>query len=309
MEFWDNKKITVIANPTSQNGEAKAVAEFVNSQLKLRGFDVSFHFTSCRGDAERLVFSFSSESDIVLAVGGDGLVHEIVNALMKLKKQDRSSFALIPAGTGNDYARSLKMSLKPKDALEQLMKTRQTKADLGVCNGEYFAQTLSFGLDAAIALGTIERRIKTGKTGTRVFFEEGLYQLKNHLDLIPFSCNYLDNQGEPHSFTGQTYMLATQVGKTYGGGFEICPNAEINNGLFDVCYVTPNLSFLSALGLFLLAKNGHHTQFKNIKSFQAKEMHLSISGDQKIQIDGEPLSSSCLDLTLACGAINVYKNA
>ena len=69
------------------------------------------------------------------------------------------------------------MRLSVSEAFPQLFTAVRRMADVGMCNGEYFMQTLSFGLDAAIALGTHERRERTGRQGTRLFLEEGVNQL------------------------------------------------------------------------------------------------------------------------------------
>lgn len=307
MDNLKNKRITLIANPTSQRGGAKDIALFVMSYLSDHDIDANLVFTRFSNDARDIAKDASPKTDLIIAIGGDGLIHEIMNGLMEVDKSERADFGLIPAGTGNDYARSLNMSLKPKEAIEQLFKAKLVDADLGVCNDEYYAQTLSFGLDAAIGLGSVERRIKTGKTGTRVFFDEGIYQLRNHLDLYNFKCDYVDAAGDSQEISGETYMFAAQIGKTYGGGFKICPKAEINNGFIECCYVTPKLNPLNAIRIFVMAKDGHHTRNKRIHFFNAKSMKITIEGTPKIQMDGEPCTDYVLNLSVSRDAVRVLK--
>lgn len=92
---------------------------------------------------------------------------------------------------------------------------------MGKCNDRWFLETLSFGLDAAIALDTVERRVRTGKTGTMLYLQSGIDQLLHHMDLRRYTA-VLDG-GEP--VCGESYLFAVQIGQTYGGGFRICPDA------------------------------------------------------------------------------------
>ena len=98
-------------------------------------------------------------------MGGDGLVHLVANALMAIAPRDDPHLAVVPAGTGNDYARALGLPLDLKRSVHVILQASPRPVDLGLCNGKYFAETLSFGLDAAIALDTVRRREETGQLG------------------------------------------------------------------------------------------------------------------------------------------------
>lgn len=102
--------------------------------------------------------------------------------------------------------------------------------------------TLSFGLDAAIALGTYERRRRTGREGTRLFVEEGANQLVFHRDAYDFTA--IADGGT--SKQGSMHLFAVQVGPTYGGGFRVCPNADATDGKLDCCVAKAPLGMLKA---------------------------------------------------------------
>ncbi len=161
-------------------------------------------------------------------VGGDGVVHETLAGLMRIPREKRPAFALIPCGNGNDYARTLGMSLVMEEALT-LSSAQRISADVGVCNGEYFAETLSFGLDAAIALGTYERRRRTGREGTRLFVEEGANQLVFHRDAYDFTI--ADGGASKQAFDAP---VCRAIGFTYGGGFRV-PERRCDRRQVDCC--------------------------------------------------------------------------
>ena len=154
---------------------------------------------------------------------------------------------------GNDYARTLGISARSVDeAVRQLAGAHPRPFDVGRCNGRHFVETLSFGLDAAIALDTVERRRVTGKTGTALYLESGLDQLLHHRDAHRFAATLDAGQvgaavppadagqvGEGPGFErtpegaaaaqgaacakagtrtvdGPSYLFAVQIGPTYG---------------------------------------------------------------------------------------------
>ena len=286
----DLGKTLFIANPAAQRGNGAQAAQIVYDLLVewLGEGNVERVLTERPKHATELAASASRERfDTVITLGGDGAVHEVVNGLMQLAEADRPIFGLVPVGSGNDYARTLGMSECVPDAVVQLIGAREQCADVGRCNGEYFAETLSFGLDAAIALDTVQRRERTGEQGTVLYLKSGLGQLMHHLDTYQMN-GLLCNGDEQTRVSEPILMMAVQVGPTYGGGFRICPDARIDDGLLDICYATAPMNVLEATIKFLSAKNAHHTRWKNIHFGRASSLELSFDRRPPCQIDGEP---------------------
>lgn len=292
----------LIANPAAQNGNGAALASYAEQELKkVLGEDLTMRQT--QGSLHGMELAAEAASyDTVVALGGDGLVHEVVNGLMKIPDADRPRFGLLPAGTGNDYARTLGMSSVIEESVDQLLKATPTDYDLGCCDGEYFAESLSFGLDAAIALDTVDRRKRTGKTGTRLFLESGIDVLLHRMQNYDYEVA-LD--GWP-SAEGSMLLFAIQVGETYGGGFRICPQAIPNDGLLDICIAHPPLGIPKAVMIFLLAKDAHHTEFKQLEFTRAKTIEITFKGEEPpTQIDGEPLHGMKHKITCEWRALKV----
>lgn len=323
-------KTLLVANPAAQNGAGAQAAEHAATLLRAalgeEALDVLL--TEAPGHAEQVAANSGSYAAVV-ALGGDGIVHETANGLLHLSAADRPVLGVIPVGSGNDYACTLGMcSQSVEKAVSQLLVAQSRQFDVGCCNGRYFVETLSFGLDAAIALDTVERRKRTGKTGTMLYLESGIDQLLHHLDKRRYRAQAkgwkaLDYRGcrtgagkaernaatfsvdAPVALEGESYLFAVQLGQTYGGGFRVCPDARTDDGLFDICVAHPPLSPLYAVLVFLLAKDAHHTRFKQLEFFRARSLRLSFDAPLSVQMDGERFEASEYDITCIPGALNV----
>lgn len=294
--------VLIIVNPTAQNGRAKSASVLAERLIRERLGKSSVEV--CETEATRHAVDIAREAqgfDLVVALGGDGLIHEVVNGLMQRDASDRPVLGIIPVGSGNDYAASLGVSTKVEKAVMQLFESRVCTVDLGCCNGEYYTETVSFGLDAAIAIDTMERRKKTGRTGTMLYFAAGVEQMTRHLNLHPYRMTFDSGR----QVNGGSYILAVQNGQTYGGGFKVCPQARIDDGMLDICVAHPPLNPASALALFVLAKEGKHKNSKQIEFFKTKSVRVELDESVPAQIDGEILEGSVFEITAVPRALRV----
>jgi YegS/Rv2252/BmrU family lipid kinase len=286
-----------IVNPASHNGEGAQGAVFARSVAASapESFD-SFEIVSTTqpGHATDLARD-AAGCDTVLVVGGDGVVHEVLQGLMALPEDTRPRLALIPFGNGNDFARTLGMSFDYQKAIDQILEGREQRFDVGVCNDVFFIETLSFGLDAAIALGTEERRRRTGETGTTLFVREGFNQLAFHRDIYDYRIALDD--GEPAD--KRMYLLAVQNGPTYGGGFPITPDADPTDGVLDLCAAFPPIGVRKAFKLFLSAKKSQHTSMTDALEFmRASRIRLDFDREPAVQADGERVTGVHFDIAV-----------
>lgn len=341
----DLGRIALVANPVSQNGRGAEETARAEKLLRNRfGQELTcVLLTQHKGHARDLatlaVENFGADTLFVL--GGDGTVHEAVDAIMHLPEEKRPRLVVLPVGSGNDYAKSLGLPFDAGKVLAMLDSLVEERVDVGVCNGEYFAETLSFGLDAAIAADTMQRRVRTGHTGTRLYLESGMDQLLHHLEFYRYKVRALDysplgkqsstwractgiedeltagdkvaaprvqagEQGWSET-EGSSAVFAVQVGKTYGGGFKVCPEADLTDGLFDVCWAHEPLSVAKAAGVFLLAKEGLHCGFKQIEQFRASALEIEFESEPKTQMDGEILGGTRFSVSMEPAALRVLR--
>jgi YegS/Rv2252/BmrU family lipid kinase len=302
--------MVLIANPASQNGHGKVAAlEAADLLREALGEDhFELIFTERAHHAIEIIEKLSSSVDCVIALGGDGLINEAANGLMMRPENDRPTLAVIPVGSGNDYAETLKMAYNVPDAVKQVLAYNTSPADVGLANGRYYVETLSFGLDAAIALDTMTRRVKTGHTGTRLYLESAFDQIFHHLNEFRVRVKCTDPKtGDPLSIDTQAYLIAVQLGPTYGGHFRICPKASITDGLFDIAWVTPHLNPLHALAVLLRAKMGKHTGSPHMHFQMAEKVTLDFEKPLPAQIDGERIEGTHFEISCLRHAITVIK--
>ncbi|MEA5021145.1 MAG: diacylglycerol kinase family protein [Gordonibacter sp.] len=279
----------LIANPAAQNGNSAVAA--ARATEVLQSFLGEEHFSTVLTESAGQAIDLAAHAapfDTVLALGGDGVVHEVANGLLTIPSEQRPVLGVIPVGSGNDYARTLGISNSLDRAVCQVLNSQERMMDVGRCNGEYFVETLSFGLDAAIALDTVERRKRSQRTGTLLYATSGIDQLLHHLVEHRFEAR-LDG-GE--SVEGSMFLFAVQIGPTYGSGFRICPDAQPDDGLLDLCVAQPPLAVPRAVYLFLMAKNGLHTRFKQVAFRRVSSLDVRFESCPAAQIDGEPLAGS-----------------
>lgn len=293
----------VIANPASQSGAGAEGAEFVRRTLEAfssatKGYDV--RLTTGPGHAMQMARA-ATGFDTVLALGGDGVIHEVVNGLMKIDPSRRPRMGIIPLGSGNDYARTLGMAInEPDKALGQVLQGISYRVDLGVVNGIYFDETLSFGVDAAIALDTMERRKKAGAHGTRLFAASGVDVVRHQMRKWDYRATIDGEQMD-----GGSVIFAVQVGPTYGGGFRICPAADILDGKLDLCYSEGSPSTAAALGILGRARFALHERSRFLRFAQATELTLDFEEEPPCQADGERVEGTHFEISCAHRALEV----
>ena len=307
-------KTLVIANPASHSGRGAEGAERVRRLLAAygsvtSGFEV--RLTEAPGDAQR----FAAEArgyDTVLAVGGDGVIHEVVCGLMALPTGARPRLGIVPLGSGNDFARTLGMTPGNVDtALRELLLSGVRTMDVGrvasdACpEGTYFMETLSFGLDAAIAIDTTVRRAQgTRQQGAGLFLTSSLKMFSRAR--TPYACTLRLDGGEP--FELRSLILAVQNGPTYGGGFRICPAAVPADGLLDVCYNVRHPWVPHLLLLLGLARFGRHTGSSAVRFERVQHLEADFSAAYEpcpCQVDGEELAGTRFEAEVVPQALRV----
>lgn len=321
----------IIVNPAAQSGAAAEAGEQLRRFLELYLHDSST-FRLVQTERPHHATELAAQAtgfDTVLAVGGDGLVHEVANGLMRIGAAARPVLGVVPIGSGNDYARTLGL---PEMARERdfaaLVSCVPARLDVGrieyavpvdaadrtgwtahgahTMRREYFVQTFSFGMDAAIALGTYTLRQSTGLAGTSLYLLSGLDAIGAHYRDYEVAASF---DGAPAERL-RTVTFAVQIGPTYGSGFRICPAADPTDGQLDVCYVTGPLPRARALPLFLAAKGGRHLKARSVHLRRARSVSLSFaSGDYPIQADGERICAERATVGILPGVLRVLRPA
>jgi len=286
----------LIVNPAAKHGETQRLIPVVEQLLYNTPHDIVI--TEYMGHASELARD-AQGYDTIVAVGGDGTVHEVLNGLMAHPAETRPALGLLPTGSGNDTRRTLGVSDDLSQAAIELSTGRRHRFDVGVCNGQYFNNSFAAGLDAKVTAKAVEYKITTKRSGLWLYLSAVLHVLFNDLSSFIMRIAF-DGGAEPETF--DSLIVAVTIGPTYGGGFRITPDALPDDGLFDVCMIDP-LSLGQALMRLPFVVFGKHTRMRPVH--MSRHSSLVIECDQRVpaQIDGEVLLEKRYEIGILPGAI------
>lgn len=212
---------------------------------KLLGQDAVFHPTRYAGHGTELAQQAAESGySIVVAAGGDGTVHEVMNGIV-CSQRSEVTFGVLPLGSGNDYARNLKIPLEVNGMVEILKANQSRPVDIGevMIDGKqqrYFCNTLGIGLGGAV---TSEAKKIRWLHGVPLYGWASLKTIWKHYEQVEVHITEGNHQWD----ISMLYMVLA-IGKAEGGGFLVAPYAELDDGWFDMVYVTQ----LSRLGAILV---------------------------------------------------------
>ena len=288
-------KTLLIVNPAARHGETKALVPVIEQLLM--NVDHDTVLTESMGHAEKLARR-ARGYDVVVAAGGDGTVHEVLNGLMHHALQRRPALGLLPTGSGNDTRRTLGISLDLAKAAIELSTGERRRFDVGLCNGIYFNNSFAAGLDAKVTAKAVEYKVTKHRDGLWLYFTALMHVLFRELGSFPMTIAF--DGGEPALY--DTLIIAVTNGPTYGGGFRITPNAVPDDGTFDVCMIDP-LSLPAALVRLPFVVAGKHTHMKPVHMSCHRSLTIECDSPVPAQIDGEVLLERRYEIQMLPGAI------
>lgn len=285
----------LLANPTSGAGQGRNVIADVIKELKAR--EISFSDIS-GSSYESAVLNLRSSlkrtnPEAVIVVGGDGMVHL---AIQELAGTD-VPLILIPAGTGNDFARTMNLDLDlPVASLSYALTHQPTSVDLGRVNGMYFAEILSTGFDSMVNERANRMRIRS----------KIKYDLAMLLELPVFEPLEYEISVDGRQVTTPAMLIAVANGISYGGGMKICPNSDIQDGLFDLMILEP-VSKIEFLKVFPKVFKGTHITHPKVRILQGKK--ITINSKAIAYADGERIGQLPITAEIAPGALRTWVRA
>ncbi|SCY04598.1 diacylglycerol/lipid kinase family protein [Alkaliphilus peptidifermentans] len=257
---------------------------------------VDIEATEGKHHATEIAFRSSQEEyDIIIAAGGDGTVNEVVNGMISNTK---SSLAIYPAGTINDFATHLKIPRQLRKFAEMVYNENTTKVDIGKAGDTYFLNVAAGGLLTDVA-HKVSSDAKT-VLGKFAYYLEGIKEFPKQL-FRPIKISIqIGNIKEEKEIL--FFVLANS--KQVGGFKKIASEAKINDGLLDLILVETS-HILDAASLFFLIIKGNHINHPNITYTQVKEFTIYSDGDLTIDIDGELGGKLPMTFSIIKGAIPI----
>ena len=286
----------LIINPAARHGETAKLVPVIETLLADLRHDTVI--TERMGHATEIATERGSDYSLVVAAGGDGTVHEVLNGLMTLPPERRPALGVLPTGSGNDTRRTLGIPTDLAAAALVLATGERHAFDVGLCNGVYFNNSFAAGLDAKVTAKAVEYKVTTGRSGLWLYLTALLHVLFN--DLASFDMRIAFDGGPEQHY--DSLIIAMTQGPTYGGGFFITPDAVADDGLFDVCMIDP-LSLPQALMRLPFVIVGKHTKMKVVH--MSRHSSIVIESDHPVpaQIDGEVLLEKRYEIRILPGAI------
>lgn len=231
-------------------------------------------------------------ADVVAAAGGDGTVGEVVNGLIG----SPAALAVLPMGTGNDFARSLGIGNDLNIAAEALAYGNRRRVDVGKCNDGYFINVAGCGFDAEVAWAVNHgfRRLR----GTAAYLA-GV--LKTLASFRPFE---LSLQVDGTEYRTKAMLVAVANAQMYGGGMKVAPNADFADGLFDVVVVR-DMSKLAFLRAFPNVFKGTHITHPRVAVYRGRSVRIAADRPVQVLADGEEVGQTPATFDLVERAIDV----
>jgi YegS/Rv2252/BmrU family lipid kinase len=272
-------KAKVILNPVSNHGETKKTIPKIKALLKSR---IPFEIILTKKPKDAVEIAKEAKGfDLLIVVGGDGTVHEAVNGLLVSKNQE-TALAVIPSGSGNDFAKMIGMPKKIPLAVEKILEGKVKYVDVGKINESYFVNSLGIGFDARIAHLTNEIKNEVKKSGLLLYLTSLFRILRKDFYTHEVQISVDESALKNKNIT----LIAANMGKTYGGGFKITPLAKNDDGYIDVCIVdslTRN-QILFRLPFVILGK---HLWMKKVHYYKAKKLIIKSKRELPAHLDGE----------------------
>ena len=270
------EEFLLIANPISGKGKSKLIAENAHQQLTNNGRQGRLALTTRRGDARLLAQdAIQKGCRWLIACGGDGTVHEIVNAIAA---RSEIVMGVIPCGKGNDFARALGIPTNLDQAVQVLLSGRAFQVDVGKVGHSYFDTIATCGYDAEVSRRASEAHVRLLGAANYVFTAI--------TTLFSYNPPTVRLEGDFGVYEGKILLAATGITPWYGGGFKIVPDAITNDGLFDVCIIKP-VSRLTVLSMLIKLFWGGHTAHPAVNIQRTRTLTIQSEPQTLLYADGE----------------------
>ena len=279
----------IVINPIAGGGKGALLGKEVTGYFATHNLDYRIvTATSAHKLHENLESLFANTPNElingVIAVGGDGLAHLVIQSVAPR----RIPFTVIPAGTGNDLVRAFGWNLE--SIIEQLnfvTTTTPQPVDLGLVDSEWFAAILSTGFDSVV-----------NERANAMTWPKGpmKYNAAIALELAKFSPIAYEIELDTSTLNVEAMLIAVANGSSYGGGMQVCPDASMNDGLFDVMILHP-VSKIEFLKVFPKVFKGTHINHPQVKIYRSAK--VAIRADAVAYADGErigglPVRAECM---------------
>jgi diacylglycerol kinase (ATP) len=295
------KRYFFIINPRSGKGISTKIWNQLKEILIDKKIELNFSFTEFEKHAIELSAIACINNDVIIAIGGDGTIHEVANGIINSKLN--RELGMIPVGTGNDFASSHGVPIKLNEQLDLILSDKTKVQDVieiqHTSRKLYCISMFGAGLDASIAQKANEKKkIKGG--GKSIYISSALQSVFKYKP-IKLSFEIDDKLNEVDILT-----LAVGIHKRNGGGIIQCPDAICDDGYMNLSIIKP-LTFIDVLTILPKLYSGKIYSHKKTQHQISKQIMLN-NENILSEADGETVGKGNVKLTLVSKAIEVKSN-
>jgi len=270
------KHIAIVCNPLAGVGKAIMLSDRITALLKEK--KIAFNFFKENWPAD-----FSAFTDVWL-VGGDGTLNYFINHYPGIELP----LMIFKGGTGNDVHWLLYGKQTLEEQLQTAFTAKPVRIDAGRCNDRLFLNGAGIGFEGEIVRSLSGKNKLPGKTSFMMTILKKIFSYH--------SKSYNIIAGSIH-ISQKQLMVSVTNGRRAGGGFQIAPKAEINDGLLDMIVIDP-LTALERLRYLPVIEKGKHLQLPFVHPYKIK--NVVIESDETIQshLDGEYYAAQKMEIEI-----------
>lgn len=283
---------TIIYNPASGHAKGPTAAEQLKAKLEDRQRQVSMAPTKSADDARN--FAYQAQSDIVVAVGGDGTINQVVAGLAPRKQPP--TLAILPEGTVNNLAKVLHIPLLLPLAIKNILEAKPQPLDIAQVNDRYMVSTLTLGVLANAALSVTQKEKR--HFGPIIYLLKGFKVLAQHQHWI-LHLNSAHNHWEK-----DTQFLLVSMTNSVGGFTNAVPDAAVDDGHLHV-FIAPKLTWWRSLLAIPYFITGNFQKLPGMTYFATERLTIEAPKTLQSRVDGDPSTKTPLKLTVIADHIQV----
>lgn len=281
-----------IINPRSGKGAGQKIAAKIASYMNKESFKYELHVTSAKGHAKEIAQEFGKDGNVIVAVGGDGTFHEVLNGI----DTENCSMGFIPCGRGNDFATAFGLNRNPKKALHTVLYGDMLNIDyINVDERLRCLNVAGTGLDVAVLEGVENKR------DDKWTYLMSLIHCLNRFK--PYELD-VESQGKKEHYS--CIMVGACNGTQFGGGIKISPASSFTSGKINVVTMEmpKNKKIMKALMRFV---KGKHLTESYAHHFECDSVSVTSDHNYPIELDGEIYRDAVLKCEIVKGGLRTFK--
>ncbi len=290
------RKFLIVANPSSGSKKAVKLAYRLKEKLDGAGHHFDLLFTKADQSTTEVVREKTNEITDLVVIGGDGTLNQAVNGMSA-----DTTLSIIPAGSGNDFVKNVRIGVSFEKQVHTILEGQVRKIDVGICNDRKFINGVGVGFDGQIVYEMLHKT--TLLQGHAAYYYHVLRILGGYKEReVAYQMGTQDLQRK------KLILMTIGNGTTFGGGFKLTPNAKLDDGQFDICFVGALSPMKRFLNIRRLSK-GEHIGLPEIWEERADKVLIEENPLLEAHIDGEYLGQPPFDIRLLPKALSLRTSA